>query len=760
MLHHSRYETLFRAAPLPSLILYTDSSFTIADVNRAFLDATGSNKEEIMDKTLFDVIPEAIIGDIHNFTQVLQKVLSTKDAVTLKDHDILTGETGTNSFDEPFQILYFTPLLNEDGAVDLISFSILEIEQSELQADTVSGEVDGASSLKITNSSSAKQPKDEVLHMLQERIKEQSCVYKISNLDEQELSVDQLLTEAVDILPDGWQYNEVAAACIEYGGQTYQTPDYQESPWTMSAEITVRKESLLKVNVVYLEERPTHDDGPFLDEERKLLNSVINHLSLKIDQIISQKEWAEKQRLLDKAYQLARIGTWEFDMSTHELTWSRVTKEVHGFGQDYQPDVESTINLFKEGVNREEFANAAMNAIEHAEPFDVELKIISGKGDERWIRATGEPEFKDGVCTRFYGISQNVSDRRQAEEDLQLSERRFRSLVQDGSDLIAILDEEFNYTYVSPTSESILGIPAQEFIGKNAFDYIHNRDRDRLFSLLSELSLNQRINIPPYRFQDADGNWRWVETTLTNMTEDPAVGGLVANSRDVTQQIEQQRKNLESLKEKETLLAEIHHRVKNNLAVVSGMMQLQATDENDEDIRDRLNDSIIRIKTMANIHEQLYQSNSFSKLAFADNIRSLVLNIKQTFQSRTQVDIDFNCDQIELNINQAIPCSLIINEVMTNIFKHAFPERENGQVNISLSECEENKCVHISISDNGIGLPENFSISESSSLGLNLIDVLSQQLEAKHNYESTSKETVFTIEFEKDQLKGIGNSLF
>jgi len=601
--------------------------------------------------------------------------------------------------------------------------------------------------------------RDNTSVMLQKRSKEQSCLYEISKLDQRTLSIEKLLTKAAALLPKGFLHTDVAEAAIIFDDNLYATSHYQETPWSMTEEVNLRPNRALSVKIVYLEERPEYDEGPFLKEEKMMLEMIISHLKLKMDQVLSEQEKKEKQELLDKAYQLARIGSWEYDMQTHELHWSPVTKEVHGFGQDYEPDVESTIALFKEGKDREQFAQAANDAIEHEKPFDVELKIISGKGDERWIRATGEPDYnEEGVCTRFYGISQNVSDRRQAEEDLLLSERRFKSMVQDGSDLIAILDTEANYTYVSPTSESILGIPAEQFIGTNAFDYIHEEDKEKLKDILNELSNNQQIDIPPYRFRDAEGNWRWIETTLTNMIKDPAVGGLIANSRDVTTRIQQQKKNQESLKEKETLLAEIHHRVKNNLAVVSGMMQLQASEEENEDIKNRLFDSIVRIKTMANIHEQLYESNSFSRLEFSDNIQSLVMSIKQTMQSKTNVSIDFHCDPIQLNINQAIPCSLVVNEVVTNIFKHAFPDMKEGYVEITLSEDRKNEHVSLTISDNGVGLPHSISSRESCSLGLNLIDVLSQQLEADYKYEADERGTIFSIQFDRDELKGIGNN--
>lgn len=508
-----------------------------------------------------------------------------------------------------------------------------------------------------------------------------------------------------------------------------------------------------KVDLIICSLLPPDNHNPVVDKQPW-------QASLKTGQ--NQKNWQklkEQQQLLDKAYRLARIGIWEFNMKTHELQWSDITKDVHGFGPDYEPDLKSTINLFKEGVNRQNFSQAAREAIEEEKPFDVELKIVSGQGDERWIRATGEPEYKDGVCTRFYGISQNVTDRRKAEEELLLNEQRFRSLVQDGSDFVAILDSNANYEYVSTNSESLLGIPAENFIGTNALDYIHPDDKERVTEVIGSLSPGQYFNIAPFRFRDSEGKWRWIETTLTNMSEDPAVGGLVANSRDVTEQKRQQQKILETLKEKEILLAEIHHRVKNNLAIVSGMMQLQITEEDNCELTHRLLDSINRIKTMANIHDHLYQSKSFSELEFSDNIRSLVSDIQKTLQSDTQIQIDFDCEPVRLNINQAIPCSLIVNEVVTNIFKHAFPKRKAGHIFISLSESTNHNRLHLSIKDDGVGMPKDFNEASSGSLGLNLITVLSQQLEAEYQFDSSEKGTSFNLQFQKDSKKGVGNSL-
>ncbi len=181
-----------------------------------------------------------------------------------------------------------------------------------------------------------------------------------------------------------------------------------------------------------------------------------------------------------------------------------------------------------------------------------------------------------------------------------------------------------------------------------------------------------------------------------------------------------------SLIEKETLLAEIHHRVKNNLAVISGMLQIQAFKEDNEELQKKLVDSTLRIKSMANIHEQLYRSHSFSNMAFDEGLESLVETILATIDNGTDIKPEFALDPIKLNINQAVPCCLIVNEVVTNCVKHAFEDQQTGNIFIKLKK--SNNTLSISISDNGKGLPPIGDRKDRESLGFELIDTLCQQL--------------------------------
>jgi|GEM_PF-2145551 len=207
----------------------------------------------------------------------------------------------------------------------------------------------------------------------------------------------------------------------------------------------------------------------------------------------------------------------------------------------------------------------------------------------------------------------------------------------------------------------------------------------------------------------------------------------------------------DSLEEKETLLSEIHHRVKNNLAVISGMLQIQSFSESDEEIQQKLLNSTLRVKSMANIHEQLYQSNSFSNMEFDQGLIKLVETILATLNSSKDIEVEYDLDPIQLNMNQAVPCSLILNEVLTNSLKHAFSDMESGHIYIQLKK-KENR-ISISVSDNGIGISEPIHDPESPSIGIELIQTLTRQIDGTYIYEARPDQngTLFSITFPTDK---------
>lgn len=184
------------------------------------------------------------------------------------------------------------------------------------------------------------------------------------------------------------------------------------------------------------------------------------------------------------------------------------------------------------------------------------------------------------------------------------------------------------------------------------------------------------------------------------------------------------------LKDKEVLLSETHHRVKNNLAIVSGMLDLQVLMSDEEKIKSVLSDSRSRIKSMSLIHEALYKFDNVSQIEFGRYIRTLVEEIKQSYASGLlYVDIVYELDQVYLGLDKAIPCGLLVNEVLTNSFKHAFTGKSEGQIKIVIKQ-QENHCL-LEISDNGKGI-EAGSEASSQSIGLTLINAFVKQLKGKY----------------------------
>ncbi|WP_440999167.1 histidine kinase dimerization/phosphoacceptor domain -containing protein [Fodinibius sp. SL11] len=213
----------------------------------------------------------------------------------------------------------------------------------------------------------------------------------------------------------------------------------------------------------------------------------------------------------------------------------------------------------------------------------------------------------------------------------------------------------------------------------------------------------------------------------------------------------------ENLREKETLLAEIHHRVKNNLAVISGLLQLESSNVENEHTEQILKNSQLRIQSMATVHEMLYKAHDFNNLSFNDFIKKMVASIHDIYKSAySELSVEVDVKDIDLNVNQAVPFGLMVNELVTNAFKHAYPDGGSGVVAISFFEEEGN--VVLTVEDEGMGLDSDFSLEESESLGFSLIKILSQQIDADVTVESKNG-TKVTVVFEKKDKKGSSSSL-
>ena len=220
-------------------------------------------------------------------------------------------------------------------------------------------------------------------------------------------------------------------------------------------------------------------------------------------------------------------------------------------------------------------------------------------------------------------------------------------------------------------------------------------------------------------------------------------------AHDITEKKISEKKLKESLNEKEILLKEVHHRVKNNLQVISSILNLQSSYIKDENTLNILRESQNRIKSMSFIHESLYKTDDFSKINFSEYIFSLSKNLVHSYGIYDDlVELETSLEEIYLNLDLSIPCGLIINELVSNALKYAFPDAKKGIIKIELFE---NKgLINLIVQDNGLGLPKAINYKETGSLGLQLVMTLAEQIEAKVILDNT-KGAKYTIIFKKEQ---------
>ena len=182
-------------------------------------------------------------------------------------------------------------------------------------------------------------------------------------------------------------------------------------------------------------------------------------------------------------------------------------------------------------------------------------------------------------------------------------------------------------------------------------------------------------------------------------------------------------------REKEILLKEIHHRVKNNMAVISSLLALQSEYVDEKKYLDMFKESMSRIKSMALLHDKLYQNGDMARIDVRNYVKSLAGDIRSSFwNGDKEVKLNFDVDEVNLDIDNLLPCGLLMNEILTNSFKHAFDRHNNPEINITMKKVEDGN-VSLSISDNGIGLPEGFDISNPAGLGHKLVKPLIEQIE-------------------------------
>jgi PAS domain S-box-containing protein len=277
------------------------------------------------------------------------------------------------------------------------------------------------------------------------------------------------------------------------------------------------------------------------------------------------RDGSEKKEIeyrLHRAQQLAKVANYEFDLQENRYTYTSDTL-FELFGIDRKKHPVFTIDLFWSHVYPDDIGilKANLQLPDHLYSPSLEYRIVRPDGEIVYIHRIPEViRDSSGRHLKTIGTLQDITDHKISELALKQNEEKFRSLVQNGNDLLGIIDLQGNYLFVGENVREHLGLEAFELIGKNAFTYIHPDDTGRVGTSLQEISTKHKMTVGPFRFRNSKGEWRWVETTVANHLKNPAIGGLVLNSRDVTekkQKEEERQKIQERFSEQNQIMVEV-----------------------------------------------------------------------------------------------------------------------------------------------------------------------------------------------------------
>ena len=341
-------------------------------------------------------------------------------------------------------------------------------------------------------------------------------------------------------------------------------------------------------------------------------------------------------------------------------------------------------------------------------------------------------------------LTEEIEHHKQTQEKLQVAQKFTRNIIESSIDMIIAVDKDNKITEFNKAAIDQFGYLLEDVLGKDvSVLYVDKKEYQRVSTSVNDKGIFTGEITNKRKSGDT-----FVSLLSSSIIKDPKgeIQGSMGVSRDITERkiIEQQVKD--SLKEKEVLLQEVHHRVKNNLQVISSILSLQSNYVKDEKTLEILAESQNRIKSMSYIHETLYQTTDFSSIEFSNYLNTLASNLIHSYSySGGIVKLVTDYDEIYLTIDQAIPCGLIVNEIVSNAMKYAF-EGKDGDVYLSIKESQGK--IHLRVADNGKGLPKDFKYEESDSLGMQLVYSLIDQLDASLELKA-EKGTDFLITFDK-----------
>jgi len=457
---------------------------------------------------------------------------------------------------------------------------------------------------------------------------------------------------------------------------------------------------------------------------------------------------------LQLATTAARMGVWDWDVAGDALVWDDTMHALYGTSPEA---FLGTSEAWRAALHPEDRAGAEAALAEAATrqtDFTTVFRIVTPGGEVKHLRAAAAA-YRDatGRCVRMVGVNWDDTAKRVAELSLRRSEALQRALLTHAGPAIIATDPRGTITLFNRAAEELLGYAAAELIGVMTPTPLHDPAEVDVRRAALERELGVAIETPfevfviKSRSHGADANeWTYVRKdgsrvpvllTVSSIRGDGGeVVGYLGVAVDLTRRKEQERELMELNRllgersaQREVLLQEVHHRVKNNLQIIASLVSMQIRHVGDASARAALAECRARVESIALIHETLYQSKDYARIPFSDYARTLAVSILRA-AAPSGVALALDIEALALPVDTAIPCGLILNELVTNALKHAFPGGRGGSVHVSLRRTSAGE-ASLSVADDGVGLAADFAERPTRSLGLQLVSALVGQIDGR-----------------------------
>jgi PAS domain S-box-containing protein len=393
--------------------------------------------------------------------------------------------------------------------------------------------------------------------------------------------------------------------------------------------------------------------------------------------------------------------------------------------------------------------------------YDIQYRIARPDGEIRFIHDRAFPVRNSaGVVFRIVGVASDITARHEAEDLRRASEGRFKAIFQAEPECVKVIGKDGTLLQMNPAGLAMLEADSLPQVIEHSLIRFLDPAYRAGFESMVQRALGGEAGKLEFEITGLNGTRRWLESHAAPLPDgDGQSTRMLAVTRDVTEAKRAQEALRLSLREKEALLKEVHHRVKNNLQVIASLLRLERQRSTEPAARLVLGEMKGRIQSMALLHETLYRTSNFAALDLGAYLGSLAT---QTFRTLliepSSVKLDLALQPVMVGLDQAIPCGLLLHELLSNTLKHAFPNQKSGEVRVELERLNE-RDVRLRVSDTGVGLAADFSAKVGLSLGLQLVSDLARQLGGELKIES-GPGAVFAVTFVVDEGKAAGRKGF